>query len=231
MSPAGGRAGEAGVGGEAAQLERGRHVHRAVERAADDRAEQRHPRAGAGGAPPGRVRWASAIRRASAASSGIMRVASEAVSAERNDSRRNPRSSSSGSTREARERGDQHQQRHLQRDHRPVHDRLDRQVALTERTEVAEPREHGQPVARDEHVDRDDRHGHDRGGAQRARQLATDAGADPRRAPPSQREQDQRVEQHERRRRERERPHGADARARGVQRAGEAAVEERGGSC
>ena len=47
---------------------------------------------------PGRQRWASRKRRASRASTGTMRVASAAVSAERNDSRRNARSSSSGST-------------------------------------------------------------------------------------------------------------------------------------
>ena len=86
-------------GGEAAQLERGGHVHRAVQRAADDGAEQRDPRRGRrwarhpdGSAAPRPRRWASA------ASSGSMRVASDAVSAERNDSRRNTRRSSSGST-------------------------------------------------------------------------------------------------------------------------------------
>ena len=46
---------------------------------------------------PGRQRWASRKRRASRASTGTIRVASAAVSAERNDSRRNARSSSSGS--------------------------------------------------------------------------------------------------------------------------------------
>ena len=59
-----------------------------------------------------------------------------------------------GVDREAGERADEDQQRDLQRDHRPVHDRLDGEVALPERAEVAEPREHGQPVAGDEHVDR-----------------------------------------------------------------------------
>jgi hypothetical protein len=80
-----------------------------------------------------------------------MRVASEAVSAERNDIRRNARSS-----------------------------RLHREVALTERAEVAEPREHGQTVPGDEDVDRDDRHDDDRGGAQGSRKPATDAGTVPR---------------------------------------------------
>ena len=132
---------------EAAHLERRGDVHRAVQRAADDRraAAPRAPRAPLG-APVGRVRCASARRWASAASTGIMRVASDAVSAERNDSRRNTRSSSSGSTARLGERGDEDQQRHLQRDHGAVDERLDREVALAERAEVAEPREHRQAL-------------------------------------------------------------------------------------
>ena len=46
---------------------------------------------------PGRQRWASRNRRASRASTGTIRVASAAVSAERKETRRKARSSSSGS--------------------------------------------------------------------------------------------------------------------------------------
>ena len=77
------------------------------------------------GAPPGRVRCASARRWESAASTGSMRVASVAVSAERNDSRRNDPQQLVGVDGEARERRDQDQQRDLQRDHAAVDERLD----------------------------------------------------------------------------------------------------------
>ena len=84
---------------EAAHLERRGDVQRAIERRRRRRAQisARRPRAPRR-PPSGRVRCASARRCASAASTGIMRVASEAVSAERNDSRRRMRSVSSGST-------------------------------------------------------------------------------------------------------------------------------------
>ena len=75
-------------------LQRRRHVDRAVQRARGARA--RAPAAARAGR--GRQRCASASRRASRPSTGTIRVASAAVSAERDDTRRNRRSTSSGST-------------------------------------------------------------------------------------------------------------------------------------
>ena len=98
-----------------------------------------------------------------------MRIASDAVSAERKESRRQMRSSSSGSIARLASAVIEHEQRDLQRDHAPVDERLDRQVALPEGPEVAQAREDGQPFARDEHVDEHDRQPTISGGAQRAR--------------------------------------------------------------
>ena len=103
----------------------------------------RTPRAGPGPACAGPRPDAARRRRAPAPSAS----ASDAVSAERNDSRRKPRSSSSGSTARLASVVINDQQRHLERDHRAVDERLDREVALAERAPVAEPREHGEALA------------------------------------------------------------------------------------
>ena len=76
-----------------------------------------------------------------------MRVASDAVSAERNDSRRNIRSSSSGSIASPASVVMRIRSVTFRAITRAVDERLERQVALAERAEVAEPREHGQSLA------------------------------------------------------------------------------------
>ncbi len=165
---------------EAAHLERGRDVHRAVERAADHRTEQRHAaaRPARGALRTGPLRLGQAL--------GVRREHGNHARGQRRGQRRAERQPAEhpqqlvGVDREAGERRDEDQQRHLQRDHDAVDERLDGQIALAERPEIAEPREHGQPVAGDEHVDEHDRHGHDQRGPQRARELAAHAGAGPR---------------------------------------------------
>ncbi len=199
--------------GEAAQLECRRNVHRAIQRATDDRPEQGDARArtGRGAGGTGALGLGQAL--------GVGGEQRDHASRERGGERgakRQPAQRAQqlvGVHREARERRDEDQQRDLQPDHRAIHRRLDREVALTERAEVAEAREHGQPVAGDEHVDGDDRHDDDRGGAQGARQLAADSGAVARAEHGErQREQDQRMEQQQRGRGQRERPDRAHAR-------------------
>ncbi len=132
-----------------------------------------------------------------------------------------------GVDRQPGERRGQDQQRHLQRDHAAVGERLDRQVALAERAEVAQAREHGQALTADQHVDQHDRHSHDRGHAQRANEppanAGTPAGAE---HGQQQREQAQRVEQDQRGGHQRQRPNGGDARSRRVQGTRDAAIEE-----
>ena len=112
---------------EAAHLERRGDVGRAVQRA---RGHRRAAAPAARRGSPGRQRWASRKRRASRASTGTRRVASAAVSAERSDTRRNARSSSSGSTAaECSAKQRDHDQR-AQAEHRAVDERLERDVEL-----------------------------------------------------------------------------------------------------
>ena len=215
--------------GEAAQLERGGDVHRAIQRAADDGPEQRDARTRARGSArgPGALGLGQAL--------GVGREQRDHAGGERGGERGAKRQPAQGAQqlvgvhREAGERADEDQQRDLQPDHRPIHRRLDGEVALPERAEVAEPREHGEPVAGDEHVDRDDRH------ARRSRRCAGCASAGGRRrrqTPRRARRAAARAgpadgNEHQRGRGQRQRPHRAYARAGGVQGACETAVEER----
>ena len=139
----------------AAHLERGGDVERAVEHA---RPSPPASAAARDGGAPGRQRWASASRRASRTSTGTSRVASVAVSAERNETRRNSREHLVGIDRRpctARRTGSSA----IARSPRigAVHGRLERDVGLPEDRQVPEPRDHGQPVAADQRVDDDDR--------------------------------------------------------------------------
>ena len=174
---------------------------------------------------PGRQRWASRNRRASRASTGTIRVASAAVSAERNESaaeraQQLVRVDRGGVQREA---GD-HDQR-AQAEDRAVGRRLERHVDRAERRHVADPRDHGQPVAHDERVDQRDQQRERQPPQQRARDHVADA-----RAGAGQQHREQHRAEHERvleGQRHAGQHHAverADPGARGVQRARPAAV-------
>ena len=99
------------------------------------------------GGGPGRQRCASASRRESRTSTGTMRVASVAVSAERNERRRNSASTSSGSTATVYSAPHRISGDRAQPEHGAVDGRLERDVGLPEHRQVAEPHDHGQAVA------------------------------------------------------------------------------------
>ena len=111
----------------AADLERGGDVERAVEHAGVIARITPTRAAGGRGGSAGPRRFAA--RRG--ASSGTIRVASVAVSAERNETRRSERSTSSGSTAARYERAAQDQRSH-EPEARAVDDRLERDVELAE---------------------------------------------------------------------------------------------------
>ena len=98
---------------------------------------------------------------------------------------------------------------------------------MPEGPEVAKAREDGEASAGDEHVDGDDRDRDDEGERERAAQLppyARTGGGTEHAA--QQREQRERVREHERGAADRKRPRRPHASARGVQGAGTARVEE-----
>ena len=82
---------------------------------------------------------------------------------------------------QASKRCEQDHDRDLERDVGAVGERLDGQVALAERPEIAETGKHCEPLSRDEHVHEHDRQCHERDRAQGAGQLAPHARADGRR--------------------------------------------------
>ena len=151
---------------EAAHLERGGHVHGPVQRAADDGRQQRDAATGAAG----RARRAGPLRLAEA-----LGVGGEHGQHARGEGCRESRAEGQpaehaqeliGVDGEPGERGDEDEEGHLERDHGSVQERLEREIALAERSQVAEPGEHGEALAADEHVDHHDGHGHDQSGAQ-----------------------------------------------------------------
>ena len=87
------------------------------------------------------------------ASTGISRVASVAASAERGETRRSDAQQLVGIDGAAHEHGGQHHHQQAQREQQAIDERLDRQVHLAERPEVAQAREHGEAAAADQDVD------------------------------------------------------------------------------
>ena len=166
--------------GEAAHLERRRDVHRAVERAGRSRrpaarpARARRsghragasagPRRGAGSRPRARAPCASQARRERRAERQPAEDPQQLV----------------GVDREPGERRDQDQQCHLQRDDRAVDERLDGRSPCPNGPSRRAARTPSAPSRETSTFIEHDRHGHDRRGPQRARQLAPDPGAGPR---------------------------------------------------
>ena len=146
----------------AAHLERRRDVERPVEHAGRRRAHQ--PGSGRRRARPAALRLGEPAR----------------VAREHRDHPRRERRGQRGVKREATEqrqhlvridrgrvqRAAQDQRDRPQPEHGSIHGRLERDVGLTEHRQVAEPRDHGEPVARDERVDQPSRAG--RAGARAA---------------------------------------------------------------
>ena len=135
---------------------------------------------------PARVRWCA--RHASAAprpadarrrpGPGSCESPATPSSAERNDSLRTPRSSSSGSTVRLPKVVASINSETFMRDHQAIDERLNRQVSLAERSQVAKPQKHGQTVSGDKHV-----HHHDRQAPRSPPSAATVRSGDPRPPP------------------------------------------------